>query len=396
MTDRPILYATAALRSVATGLTGVLLGIHLGRLGLEAGAIGVVVGTGLAGGATASAIAMLAGDRVGRRRFLLAVALVGAAGALAAAALSGPVALAVASFVGMLNGMGRDRGAALVLEHAILPGTIADSERTRSFAVYNVIQDLGHAVGALLAGLPTLLDHVAIIGPIKSGRVLLMLVAILTVGCMPLYSGLSRRVELPPAGTEALSPASRRILLRISSLFALDALGSGFLPTALLSFFFFERFGASSAAIALLFFAARVANAGSHLLAARLARRIGLVNTMVFTHVPSSLLLMTVAVAPSFPVAAVLFIIREGLVEMDVPTRQSYVMAMVKPEERTVASGLTNMVRMAAWAVAPPLAGLLMQRLSLAIPLFVGAGLKIVYDVALYAAFRSVKPPEEM
>jgi MFS family permease len=395
VTDRSILYSTAALRSVATGLTGVFLGIHLGRLGLEAGAIGGVVGAGLAGGATAAIVVTMAGDRVGRRRFLLVVSLVGAAGAVAAAALSGPVAFAVAAFVGMLNGMGRDRGAALILEHAILPGSVPDSERTRSFAVYNVVQDLGHAAGALLGGLPALLDRIAAVGPVASGRALLLLVAVLTIACAPLYSGLSSRVELASERRRALTAASRRTLLRISGLFALDGLGSGFLPTALLSYFFFERFGASPATIAFLFFVARLANAGSHLLAAWLSRRIGLVNTMVFTHIPSSLLLATVAFAPNFLVAALLFILREGLVEMDVPTRQSYVMAIVKPEERTVASGLTNLVRMAAWAVAPPIAGLLMQRVTIAVPLLIGAAVKISYDAALYSAFRSVKPPEE-
>jgi predicted MFS family arabinose efflux permease len=144
-----------------------------------------------------------------------------------------------------------------------------------------------------------------------------------------------------------------------------------------------------------LFFVSRVANVASHLGAPWLARRIGLVNTMVFTHIPSSLLLVTVAFAPSFPVAAVLFVFRESLVEMDVPTRQSYVMALVRPEERTLASGVTNLVRMAAWAVAPALAGLFMEQASLAAPLFIGAGLKIGYDLALYRAFRRVKPPEE-
>src|SRR5205814_7353889 len=139
------------------------------------------------------------------------------------------------------------------------------------------------------------------------------------------------------------------------SLFALDSLGGGFLTTALLSFFFFARFGVSPATVGLLFFGARLANALSHLLAAWLARRIGLVNTMVFTHLPSSLLLVTVGFAPSFPVAAVLFLLREGLVEMDVPTRSSYVVAVVRPEERTFATGATLLVRLAAWAVAPAL-----------------------------------------
>ena len=144
-----------------------------------------------------------------------------------------------------------------------------------------------------------------------------------------------------------------------------------------------------------LFFGARVLNAASHWGAAWLARRFGLVNTMVFTHVPSSLLLVTVAFAPSFAVAAVLFLLREGLVEMDVPTRTSYVLAVVRPEERTLASGVTNLVRLGGWAVSPFLAGVLMQGTSLAAPLVLGAGMKIAYDLLLYASFRGLPPPEE-
>ena len=166
------------------------------------------------------------------------------------------------------------------------------------------------------------------------------------------------------------------------------SLAGGFLTSALLSYFFLQRFGVGPGVLGPLFFGARVLNAVSHLGAAWLAERIGLLNTMVFTHIPSSLLLATVAWAPSFPVAAALFLLREGLVEMDVPTRQSYVMAVVRPEERTLASGVTNLVRTGGWAVAPSLAGLLMQGTSLAMPLLVGAGMKIAYDVVLYAAFR--------
>jgi MFS family permease len=175
----------------------------------------------------------------------------------------------------------------------------------------------------------------------------------------------------------------------------MDSLGGGFLTTALLSFFFHVRFGTGVETLAVLFFASRIVNALSHLGAAWLARRIGLVNTMVFTHIPSSLLLLTVAYAPSFPIAAALFLLREGLVEMDVPTRQSYIMAVVRPEERTFASGITNLVRTGAWAVAPAFAGLLMQEGALVVPLLAGAAIKIVYDVLLWRAFRGLRPPEE-
>ncbi|MEX1258773.1 MAG: hypothetical protein WEG36_14250 [Gemmatimonadota bacterium] len=156
------------------------------------------------------------------------------------------------------------------------------------------------------------------------------------------------------------SPETRRILWKMSSLFAVDGVAGGFLTTALLSFFFYERFGAGEAAVGLLFFATRVSNAPSHLGAAWLARRFGLLNTMVFTHIPSSLVLVTVPFAPTFPMAAVLFLLRESLVEMDVPTRQAFLMAVIRPEERTLAAGATHLVRLAAWAVAPAFAGLLM------------------------------------
>ena len=192
-----------------------------------------------------------------------------------------------------------------------------------------------------------------------------------------------------------VSPEAKKVVTRISALFALDGLGGGFLTTALLSYFFYTRFGVDERGMGLLFFGARVLNAGSHLGAAWLAARIGLVNTMVFTHIPSSLLLLTVPFAPSFTVAAILFLLREGLVEMDVPTRQSYVMAVVKPEERTFASGVTSLVRLAVWAVAPGFAGLFMRGGMLGAPLVIGAGMKIAYDLLLYGAFRNVKPPEE-
>jgi sugar phosphate permease len=201
----------------------------------------------------------------------------------------------------------------------------------------------------------------------------------------------TRRVQL----ATRVTPATRSTLAKICGLFAIDAVAGGFLTTALLSFFFYERFGVDLAAIGVLFFIARVANAFSHLGAAWLAKRIGLVNTMVFTHIPSSILLLTVPFMPNFTTAAILFLLRESLVEMDVPTRQSYVMAVVRPEERTFASGVTHLVRLAGWAFAPAFAGMLMSGASLAVPLYIGAGMKIFYDLALWRAFRGVAPPEE-
>ncbi|MEW6270642.1 MAG: MFS transporter [Thermodesulfobacteriota bacterium] len=396
MTVRRLLLAAAFLRSVATAMSGVLLGFYLAALALSPAQTGAVIGTGLLGVAVAALVATTAGDRLGRRRVLTGVSLLGACGALAIAAGSSPAVLTLAAFLGMANGMGRDRGAALILDQAILPETTTDRERTFVFAWYNVVQDAGHAVGGLLAGAPLVARSLLGTSQVGSIRIALLAPAVLLVAVAFCYARLPRgderasSREAPP-----LSPASRSVLLRISALFALDSFAGGFLTSALLSYFFLERFGASEAAVGGLFFGARVLNALSHWAAAWLAVRIGLVNTTVFTHVPSSLLLVTVAFAPSFPVAAVLFLLREGLVEMDVPTRQSYVLAVVRPEERTLASGVTNLVRLGGWAAAPFAAGTLMQAGSLAAPLLVGAALKLAYDALLYVGFRALRPPEE-
>jgi len=396
VSDRTILYTVAFLRALATGMIGVLLGVYLAQLDLSPSSIGLIVGLGLGGGATAALLAAIAGDRFGRRRSLITLSILGAAGGAVVAAAHRPVVIGVAAFLGMLNGMGRDRGAALVLDQAILPATARDEDRTRAFAWYNVLQDAGHALGSLLAVLPAAMKSLLGVAEPDAFRSAIGFYALILLVTAILYLRLSSAIEVDRAlPRRRISVESRRVLFRISSLFALDSLGGGFLTAALLSFFFYERFGVGVGTLGPLFFGARVANALSHLAAAWLSKRIGLVNTMVFTHIPSSLLLLTVAYAPSFPVAAILFLLREGLVEMDVPTRQSYVMAMVRPEERTFASGVTNLVRMGAWAVAPSFAGLFMSGVSLATPLFAGAGLKIAYDGLLYAAFRHQRPPEE-
>lgn len=396
MTDRHLLYAGVFVRAVATSLTGVLIGIYLGRLGFSASTIGLIVGLGLTGAALATGLATARGDRIGRRRFLVGIALATGLGVLIASHASHVVVIAAAAFFGMLNGMGRDRGAALVLEQAALPATTTDAERTRVFALYNVLQDAGGALGALMAGLPAVVRNVTGHDELHSLRLVLGLAGALLLLSAALYPRLSPAVESPaPRAKVTITPATRGILFKISALFAMDGLGGGFLTAALVSYFFFERFGAREETIGLLFFGARVLNAFSHLGAAWLAKRIGLVNTMVWTHIPSSLLLASVAIAPSFPVAALLFLLREGLVEMDVPTRQSYVMAVVRPEERTFASGVTHLVRMGVWALGAPLAGALMQGLSLAAPLVTASALKISYDLLLWRAFRNLRPPEE-
>jgi MFS family permease len=395
MNDRQRLYAAAFLRALATGMAGVLLGLHLARQGLSAAAFGSVIASGLLGATLAVGLATWWGDRIGRRRLLLWLSGLSALGGLVLSFSGDALMLGAAAWLGMVNGMGRDRGAALVLEQAMLPATTGDAGRTDAFARYNLLMDVGHALGALAAAVPDLLRAWRGVDEASAYQAAFLIYAGLLAAGLPFYAGLSSAVDSARQAMPVLAPQSRRVLWRISALFAVDSIAGGFLGAALMSYFFFERFGASPAVIGALFFGARLMNAVSHLGAAWLARRIGLVNTMVFTHIPSSFLLLTVAVAPSFEIAALLFLLREGLVEMDVPTRQSYVMAMVRPEERTFASGVTHLVRLAGWSVAPAFAGWLMQVAALGSPLMIGAALKIGYDLLLWQAFRRLKPPEE-
>ena len=377
MRDRRIVYAAAFTRALATGIAGVALAFRFKHLAFSDAVSGTLLTAGFAGAALAALVATVAGDRLGRRATLVVLSLLGAAGAAVVALSTSAWAVGAAIFVGMIND--RSRGAAQILETSILPSTAADAERTKVFAWYNVLQDAGTAIGALAA----------VAG--MTGYAGVMVVAGLF--CVLL----SRAVEAPAQAERArITPETRRVLWRISLLFSLDSFAGGFLVKTILAGYFAKKFDLSEATVGLLFAATGVMNALSHLGAAWLAKRIGLVNTMVFTHIPSSLLLATVPFMPSFWVAALLFVLREGLVEMDVPTRQSYVVAVVRPEERTFASGVTQLVRMGASAAAPGIAGQLMTFMSASAPLWAGAGMKIVYDILLWMALRRTKPPEEL
>ena len=338
-------------------------------------------------------VVTVAADRLGRRRTLIVVSLLTGIGYVAAASSARLVWLLPAAFVGMLNGMGRDRGPAGTLEQAILPETTDAAHRTWTLAWYNLVLDCGHALGGLAAAIPA--GH----------RLMFMICAGSALVSVLPYASLSKRVEVT---SSLVAPTfkvgatgdwderrTRSAVSKLALLFGIDSLGGGFLSSALIAYWFFQRYGFSEGQLAMLFFAARSLNAASHVAAAWLARRIGLVNTMVLTHLPSSLLLMAAPAAPSGALAAALFLGRESLVEMDVPTRQSYVMAIVPPNRRTYASGVTNLTRTVGWAVGPSIAGTIMQGVSLAAPIFIGGTMKIAYDIMLYRSFRRVRPPEE-
>jgi MFS family permease len=333
------------------------------------------------------------GEHAARPPVLMALAVASGLGLLALAHAKEPLLIWAAAFIGMINGMGRDRGGAQAIEQAILAAATSPERRTAAFVRYAVAQDAGGAVGALAAGLAPWLQQQfsAALPPygllLGTGGAILLFSALLY---LPLPRVTARTEALPRVSRE-----SRRRIAGLSGLFALDSLGGGFLAGTLLTYWFFERFALGAATIGAIFFAARVLNAGSYFLAEALARRIGLVRTMVYTHLPTSLMLFVLPWMPTATWAVTLFLLRESLVQMDVPARQSYVTAVVAPHERASALGVTNLVRYMGWAVGPALAGLSMTRAGLSAPLWIGAILKAIYDLALYASYRSVRPPEE-
>jgi len=395
-----LIYVAAWLRSFSIGFLGVVLGVYLSREGFSATAIGLVIAAGLAGAAVGTVFITFNADRLGRRRTLVAVSLLSALGAAALIFHPGLPALLALAFVGMINGMGTDRSPSFALEQAMIPGLVADDKRTWALAWYSVVLDASGALGALAAGIPLLAQRMWGVQVGDAYRWLFMGYAAISVLSAGLYLLLSAEVEVPrislPGKPGAkVSQETKSTLAKLSALFAIDAFGGGFLTDALVSYWFFRRFGIAENKLALLFFTVHVLNALSHLGAAWLARRIGLIKTMVFTHLPSSMFLIAAAFMPSPRWAIALFLLRESLVEMDVPTRQSYVAAVVRPEERTFAAGVTNLVRNGAWAAASAVAGVFMQQVAFAAPLLLGGGLKIIYDGLLWRAFRHLAPPEE-
>jgi MFS family permease len=401
-----VIYAAAFFRSLGVGLTGVLLGVYLSRAGFSEFQLGVVIAAGLGGAAAGTAVVSFAADGLGRRRTLIVLSLLGALGGVGLALTTSVFQVAVLAFVGMVNGMGTDRGPSFALEQAIIPQTTSADRRTWTLSLHSLMLDAGHALGALAAALPALFQRSFQMNFIEAYRFTFGLYATANLLAAGLYLFLSSGAEAAPGAASAreaaeakrpprISPQSKAVVTKLAALSGIDSLGGGFLSDALIAYWFFRRFGIPEASLGLLFFAGHVLNSASYLAAAWLARRIGLLKTMVFTHIPSSLFLMAAPLVSS-PASAIAFLLaREALVEMDVPTRQSYVMAVVEPEERTFASGVTNLTRNIARAISPSFAGYLMQSLALATPMFLGGGLKIVYDLLMYRAFRRLKPPEE-
>jgi len=388
------LFGARALRDFGDGFVAVLLPAYLIALGASPVEVGAVATASLLGSALMTIGVGMLGSRYDRRALLIAaaglMAVTGAAFSLAQAF----VPILVIAFVGTINPSAGSVSVFVPLEHAALAREVGDADRTRMFARYSLVGALAAAVGAFAAAVPELMAGLGL-DRMSALRLMFVAYAMLGVAGGLLYARIPKRPPSSAAGAGSALGPSRPIVLRLAALFSLDAFAGGFVVQSLMVLWLFERFGMSLAAAGAFFFASGVLSAFSFPVAAWLSRRIGLVNTMVFTHIPSSLALMLAALAPTLPLALGLLLVRAALSQMDVPTRSSYVMAVVTEPERPAAASFTSVPRSLAAAASPALAGALFAAGHHALPLLICGALKIAYDLLLLLQFRHVRPPEE-
>lgn len=388
-----LLYAARGVRGFGDGFATIILPAYLSALGYEPIEIGVVVTASLLGTALFTLVVGAIAPRFDLRTLMLAGALLMVLTGLAFPNVQHIIFLVFVAFVGTINPSTGDLGVLVPLEHAMLARNVADQERTRAFARYSLIGALSMAAGALAAAAP---DFFVGLGVSRLGAFKLMFYAYALLGVVgaSFYQGLPHARAAEEKPHVPLGP-SRGIVYKLSALFSLDAFAGGFVVQSLMALWLFERFNLSVSAASLFFFWSSTLSAFSYPVAARLARRIGLVNTMVFTHIPSSIFLILAAFSANLYVTLGLLLARSALSQMDVPTRTSYVMAVVTPAERAAAASVTAVPRSLASAISPTFAGILLSSAFPGLPLVVCGALKIVYDLALLFSFRQVKPPEE-
>lgn len=389
------LLTSRGLRAFGDGLVSLLLPAYLATLGFDAFKVGVLTTATLAGSAVFTLGVGVVAHRFSRRMLLIAASLLMIATGVAFAFVQDFWPLLVIAFIGTLNPSSGDVSVFLPLEQAQLAHSVTDRDRTALFARYSLVGALAGAVGALAAGAPDILHGIVGLQIKQALQAAFLLYAALGVVTLILYRRLP--VEAPDAETVASEPLgkSRSIVLALAALFSLDAFAGGLVIQSLLAFWLYQRFGLSLATAGAIFFWTGVLSAGSYPVAVYISKRIGLVNTMVYTHLPSSLCLLVIPFMPSLAPVIVLLLIRSALSQMDVPTRTSYVMAVVTPAERTAAASITSIPRSLASAAAPILAGSLLAATGFGWPLFLAGGLKIGYDLLLLVMFRKVRPPEE-
>jgi len=389
-----LLYAARAARGFGDGFAAIILPAYLIEIGFDPLQIGVVATAALLGSAAMTLAIGFVAPRYGLRTLLLGCALLMVMTGIAIPQVQHFVFIAAVAFIGTMNPTTGDIGVHVPLEHAMLAQGASDQERTRVFARYSLVGALSIAAGALAAAAP---DILVAFGASRLGALQAMFYVYAALGLAgaALYSWLPRMPAHGPAIKVAALGPSRGTVYKLAALFSLDSFAGGFVVQSLLALWLFERFDMSLAAASAFFFWSNVLAAFSYPVAARLGQRFGLVNTMVFTHIPSSICLILAAFSPNLTIVLALLLLRSGLSQMDVPTRTSYVMAVVTPAERTAAASVTAVPRSLASAISPAMSGALLTTAFAGLPLVICGVLKIVYDLSLLYSFRHLKPPEE-
>ena len=402
--DGWLLFATRFIRLIAYGSLSVILVFYHVSLGLSESQTGLLLTLTLAGDVVVSLFLTTHADRIGRRRMLVAGAALMAGSGVAFACTHNFFYLVLAGTIGVISPSGNEVGPFLSIEQAALSHVVAAKTRTEAFAWYTLAGSFASAIGAFAGGAATHALQGQAVSPVNSYRAVVIGYAVLGALLALLFLRLSPAAEVRERGEKSVRDLksffgvsrSHRVVMKLSSLFALDSFAGGFVVQSFAAYWFYLRFGVNPGTLGAIFFWANVFAGISALLASRLATRIGLVRTMVVTHLPSNVLLILVPLMPTLGLAVAVLLVRFSISQMDVPTRQSYTMAVVSPEERSAAGGITGIARTTGAAISPLFAGLLFGRPSLInVPFFLAGGLKIAYDLLLYRAFARLPSPEE-
>lgn len=397
--DGKVLVGSRALRSLIQGFFSVIVSVYLSLLGYSDFLIGLAISIFTVSSVAHIAIASFLEPRFGRKRTLLFLTTLSIAGGIVLIFSTNYFGIILAACIGPIVG-GTSAGAFQTVEQAVIAQSASDANRTRAYAVYNIGGWLAMSGGALLVSLPAFLQMGGL-GLIDSFRLVFAFNVVALIAVLFIYTFLSKGAETIDQGNSkktrpTISQESKSRIVKLSALMGLDSFGGAFVLQSIASLWFYHRFGASLDTLSVIFLGANLASAVSFLVAADLAGRIGLVNTMVFTHLPSNIITFLIPFAPTLPLVTGMFVIRGFLNPMDIAPRQSYIAAIVKPEERVAAAAATNIVSDVGRSVSPSISGFLLQFVSLSIPFYIAGTLKSAYDLILFHNFRRLKPPEEM
>jgi len=399
--DGKLLLYARIVRTFAYGFLSVILAIYLKLIGFDDMLIGIILSATLINSIIFTLFASFYADRLGRRNILLLYASMMSISGAIFFVTENPLILIIASLIGTLNITGSETSAFLSIAQAILPQTITENKKRNTlFGLYNMAGTFAMGAGVLIANLPIIIQNELGLDQIYAIKLLFLFYSFLGILVIGIYLKISSSIEIAKVQnfkpiSKTLNPKSKKIVAKLSGLFAIDSFAGGFAIQSIVSFWFFTKFDIDLSTISYIFSIGSVLTAFSYLIAAKIADKIGLINTMVFTHIPSNILLILLAFAPSLEIAIVFYMIRMALSQMDVPTRQSYIVAVVEEEERTASAGITNLSRNIAQAISPSITGYIIGILSLSAPFIIGGLLKILYDIVLYKNFRKIKPSEE-